>query len=181
MNGGPEVPTPNGTKPIPELPSLPDFKQLVEQANSGDPVALAKLRQSLDENPVIWQRLGDMGLVAENALIDLIAGDNQLVRESVQRKIHELKKDLMPGNPTALEELAVQRVITCWLDNEYTTTAYPEPKGVTLGQQRLTLKMKDSASRRYDAAMKSLLLIQKLLPGQQPVAGIAGKRKQTCQ
>ena len=146
----------NGKKPTPELPTLPDFKQLVQQANSGDPIALEKLRHTLDNNPTIWQTVGDLGLVAENSLIELIAGQDQLARESIRRKIDQLKQDLLPARPTALEKLAVQRVITCWLDCEYTTTKFPEPKGATLGQQRLTLKMKDSANRRYDAAMKSL-------------------------
>jgi hypothetical protein len=168
----------NGKKAKPEMPTLPEFKHLVEQANAGDSTSLTRLRQTLDENPGIWQRIGDLGLVAENALIELASGGNQLVRESVQRKVQELKQDLLPINPTPLEKLAVQRVVTCWLDCEYTTTKFPEPKGATLGQQRFTLKMKDSASRRYDAAMKSLLLIQKLLPHHQPVPVINGKSKQ---
>jgi hypothetical protein len=37
--------------------------------------------------------------------------------------------------------------------------------------------MKDSANRRYDAAMKSLLLIQKLLPHHQPAPAVNGKAK----
>jgi hypothetical protein len=154
-----------GKKPKFELPTLPEFKQLVQQANAGDPIALAKLRKILDDNPTIWQTVGDLGLVAENSLIELISGGNQLVRESLQRKVQEHKQDLTPVYPSALEKLAVQRVITTWLECEYTTTKFPEPKGATLGQQRLALKLKDSAARRYDAAMKSLLLIQKLLPG----------------
>ena len=167
----------NGKKPTPEVPTLPDFKQLVGQANSGDPIALPRLRRTLDGNPTIWQTVGDPGLVAENSLIELISGGNQLVGESIRRKINELKQDLLPARPTALEKLAVQRVITCWLDCEFTTTKFPEPKGATLGQQRLTLKMKDSANRRYDAAMKSLLLIQKLLPHHQPVPAVNRKAK----
>jgi hypothetical protein len=49
------------------------------------------------------------------------------------------------------------------LEVEYATTAYPEPRGKSLGQQRHILRYKDSAQRRFDASMKSLLLIRSLL------------------
>ena len=77
-----------------------EWRQRIKLANSGDPT---QLRQTLDDNPKIWQKTGDLGLAAEYALIELISDRNQLVRESVIRKIQELKKDLVPVNPTAFE------------------------------------------------------------------------------
>ncbi len=141
-----------------------EFKALVELANSGDELALAELRELLDSRPDIWQQIGDLGRHAELAMINLIAGNNSLVRESLMRKIEEMKGELVGDDPSLLEKIAAQRVIATWLDVQYTATAYPEPKGETITEARFQLKLKDSAERRFNAAMKSLMLVQTLLP-----------------
>src|SRR5579872_5657397 len=58
------------------------FRQTVEQANKGDRAALARLSAFLDQNPVIWERAGDLNGMAERAWAELIAAGNQLVAES---------------------------------------------------------------------------------------------------
>ena len=47
--------------------------------------------------PPSGRTVGDLGLVAENSLVELISGGNQLVGESIRRKIDELKQDLHAG------------------------------------------------------------------------------------
>lgn len=57
-------------------PTQADWKALdviIRKANEGDPKALAKLRTFLDENPQVWQHVGDLARTAEKAWITLIA------------------------------------------------------------------------------------------------------------
>ena len=44
------------------LPSQLGFKDLVKEANSGSPEALAQLRHVLDDNPQIWRAVGNLAL-----------------------------------------------------------------------------------------------------------------------
>ena len=161
--GGQNVKNGSKSERTAALPTRPEFEELIRQANEGVDTALEELRRVLDQQPQIWQKIGDMGGHALQSLYRLISGGNKLVTESLQRRTAELRLQLEGPAPTPLERLAVQRVVICMLEVEYATTAYPEPRGKSLGQQRHILRYKDSAQRRFDASMKSLLLIRSLL------------------
>ena len=54
------------TESMNETPCPPadlDFRNLVQQANDGDKGAFTRLKSVLDENPKIWQRVGDLASV----------------------------------------------------------------------------------------------------------------------
>jgi hypothetical protein len=72
--------------------------------------------------------------------------------------------ELTGPSPTKMEELAVERVIACWLEMEYLSAAYPVAKGETLVHARFVLRQRESAERRFQAAMKSLTTLRALLP-----------------
>jgi hypothetical protein len=135
----------------------------------------------LDQQPQIWQKIGDMGTHALQSLYRLISGGDKLVTESLERRTAELRRQLEGPAPTPLERLAVQRVVICMLEVEYATTAYPEPHGKSLGQQRHILRYKDSAQRRFDTSMKSLLLVRSLLLAKDRQATGAAPARPRCQ
>ena len=58
------------------IPTREEFDEFVSSANKGVDVALARLRQTLDDFPEIWRAAGDMGLHAEAVLVSGIAGHN---------------------------------------------------------------------------------------------------------
>ena len=75
--------------------SAADWKALdaiIRKANEGDSKALAKLRKFFDENPQVWQHVGDMARTAEKALITLIANGSSLAAEALQRQLAQLKQ-----------------------------------------------------------------------------------------
>lgn len=146
------------------MPTEAEFKSLVSLANAGDQLALAQLRRTLDDNPIIWQRLGDMGAYAQRALIGAIAGGDKLLFESITRAADDLRATLSPSSSTKLEELAIDRVVASWLELRWIDAKHSSTINGSLPQARFNLRLKDSAARRYEAAVRSLVLIRKLLP-----------------
>ena len=66
-----------------------DVRLLLARAEQGDASVLAELRALLDANGEVWRRIGDLAGHAEIALIDLAAGTNLLLKESIARKLDE--------------------------------------------------------------------------------------------
>ena len=146
------------------MPNQEEFAELVKRANAGDDNALAMMRQTLDSCPEIWESVGNLATHAQLSMVKLIAGDNRLVSESLLRKAEQMKTELSSPSPSKLEDLAIERIVACWLEMEYLATTYPVAKGDTLGQARFALKQKESSERRFNAAMKSLTTLRALLP-----------------
>ncbi len=152
-------------KPTHEL-SQPAFEDLVRRANGGDAGALADLRVFLNENPGVWQTVGDLAAHARLTLVRHIARGDQLTAEAVLRKAEAMEKELAGPAPSPLERLAVQRVAACWLELQYIDMLHPYPQGATVTHAKFALDLKLSAQRRFDSAVKSLALVRKLLPAQ---------------
>lgn len=144
--------------------SWEEFDSLVKSANSGCEQSLRRLREVLDENPAIWQRVGDVGKHAEHAIIRAIAGENKLISASIEKKLDQMRRELLEDNPSLLEQLAVQRVLACYLECEFIDSRRQPDATTHLPTARYVLKLKDSSQRRFDAAMKSLVLIKEKLP-----------------
>ena len=154
-----------------EMPTKESFDIVVKEANAGDAAALAELRSLLDDHPEIWRRVGDLGKHAELAMIGLIAEGNVLIRESLLRVAREMREELGGKSPSPMEKLAVQRIVACWLKTQWVDTVHPTPQGETLAQANFGLKLKESAQRRFAAAMRSLVLIRRLLPATEACDG----------
>src|SRR5450759_1700174 len=150
------------TQPVPI--SMEEFAELVKRANVGDDEALAELRDILDNCEQIWQQVGDLGKHAEMAMIKLISNGNKLIAESLARKAADMRLELSNPAPSPLEQICVQRIVAMWLELQWTETTFPEPTGKTLDVQKFVLKRKESAERRFSSAVKSLMLVRKLLP-----------------
>ncbi len=153
---------PAAASPSPTPRELLD--ELTNRANQGDPHAMIELRRMLDTHPEIWETIGNLATLAEQAWIDLIAGENRLVMESVQRQIRQMKSDLCGPSPTSLEKLLIDRVVGCWLAMQYAESASAHPGPLSLGQEAFWLKRAESAQRRYMNAVKMLTTLRALVP-----------------
>src|SRR5688500_10827827 len=85
-----------------------DVAELLKRASNGDREVLPQLREWLDANPHFWLKAGDLAQVAEEAWLALIAGTNLVNKESLKRKLAELKEELAGPLPSPLEQLLVQ-------------------------------------------------------------------------
>jgi hypothetical protein len=146
------------------------MRQLLLRAQGGDPAVLPQLRELLDARPALWQRLGDLGGHVEEALLGLAAGKSLLARESVRRRMDELRAELAGPAASPVETLLVNRVVICWAqchlaDLDAAQKARAGPQGAH------TERRQSGAQARYLAALKQLVLVRKLArPAPSPLA-----------
>src|SRR4051794_12156509 len=77
----------------------------LDAARKGDLGALQDLHRLLDRRPELWAAFGDAGRCAEDALLDLFAGDSLLLKESVRRQLAALRAELAAGDDAPLVRL----------------------------------------------------------------------------
>lgn len=154
----------------PETPTE-ELQQLVKRARKGDRTVLPELRKALDENPQIWQAVGDVAKHAEATWIKLISKDDLLVHESIQRELDRRRQDLAGEDPTPLEKQLVDRIVVCWLALTHAEMMAASTAEHTLPQREHYLKRLDAAERRHTAAVQQLTKVRELLPKKKkPVA-----------
>jgi hypothetical protein len=146
------------------MPSEAEFKELVDEANGGDKKAIQKLRSVLRSNPEIWKGIGDnLAAHARHSIIKLIANGNQLVAESLKLKAEDLERELTRNKASPLEKMAVNRVVSVWLEAQFSDALGTVTNGKDLARARFELKQRDASDKRLSTAMKSLATLQKLL------------------
>lgn len=152
----------------PEPTPQAEFHSIVSRANAGDRDALARLRQTLDNNPTVWADVSRVAIESERVLVDQIAGGDRLIEESVRRTLKQMRADLAGPSPTAAEMMAIDRVVVAWLLLQIAEKAFVADRGNALPQAQFILKKHDLAHRQYGAAVKSLLDLQERLPKDRP-------------
>src|SRR5262249_35937504 len=125
------------------------LESLVQRAQQGDEGALPELRQVLDAHPEFWQRCGDLALQAQAAWLQLICGKDLLPRESLQRKLDQLKADLAGTDPSPLERLLVERASATWLQLQNADAVYAQVKGTSSAQHQALQRRQTSAQQRH--------------------------------
>jgi hypothetical protein len=162
--------TPTPPKQDSEDPVLERLRLLVQRAEEGDEAALPELRVALDANPWCWERYGDLGRQAQAAWLELLAGSNLMLKESVGRRAELLREELAGPEPSPLERLLVERVVSCWLQTSYADAAYAQLKGASPAQHTAALRRQNSAQNRYLQSVRALVTVRRLLrPGLSPV------------
>lgn len=141
-----------------------EFADLVRRANGGDQDATSLLRQTLDATPELWQQLGDLAAHAEASLLTLVAGNDLLARESIGRKLQSLRDELGGSSPSLLERMAIDRVVISWLGVQHVDMLVGSTGTATAARANQIMKWRDQAARRFNASMKALLDVRRLLP-----------------
>ena len=136
-----------------EAPATERMRRVLERAERGDRSALPALEMLLDATPEVWRAYGDLARVAEDAWVELVAGPNLLLEESLRRKVAELKSDVL-SDPAAspLERLLVERVGAGWLQ-----TAYADAAAAQARETQLNLAQLEKQQRRQERAQKGYL------------------------
>ncbi len=144
----------------------------VKRADTGDETAIAWLKNFLDDNPQVWATLGDLAHSAQHLWINLIAGGNSLLSESIRRQLNQFKSELIGEDPGAVEKMLGDQVIATWLEVKYMETMSADQKGATITQAALVLKKVESAQRRHLNAIRALVTTRKLLPTGSSLPGL---------
>jgi hypothetical protein len=149
-----------------------ELRELVKRAQQGDQTALPLLRQVLDASPDLWKYCGDAAKFAEGAWIEVLAGRDQLRRESLLRTVAALKTELAGPSAPPLERLLAGRVVACWLQAAQAdaSVAQSQGRGLTAAQLDSVQRRQERSQRSYLAAIKALATVRKLAL---PVAEVA--------
>ena len=98
--------------------------------------------------------------------LDLLAGDDACVRESLFRRVDELRQEIVEaGTDTPLERLLTERIVASWLMTRFFDLALGQAaEGSRASHVRYLQQQLDRSQRRYVAAVKGLAELRKLLP-----------------
>ena len=147
----------------PSQTTVDTMNTLLRRADEGDPRAVSQLREMLGEVPAVWDELGDMARQAEDSLIRVAAGKNELTQEAIGRKLRALRREIAGPDPAPLERLLVERIAACWLHLHYVEGVYYQNmKGQTIAQADYHQRQIDHAQRRYLAAIRALAQVRRL-------------------
>lgn len=136
-----------------------ELEQLFQSANNGDREAHASLIAWMDQNPEVWQEVGDAGARTELVLRRELAQGDVFQGECLRRDAAAMRDSLLTLGVTPLETVVIQAVVVSWL-------------GLNLAQQRLATEGRNrkpferaaaSAQRLFANAVRDLLSLQKVL------------------
>ena len=152
-----------------------DLEQLVSLARRGDRDAARQLRAILHEEPDLFGPLGQLASKVQAKWIRAIAGRDLFEREMMLRATAELRKSLIEeGDGTELERLAVEQVISSFLQLNYHEHREAECPASDLRIAGHRAKQIEQASRRHMKALGALttlrLLAPKIMPQQRHTA-----------
>ena len=136
---------------------------VVRRAQAGDRTALPDLRKALDEHPEYFDHAGDLALMAQHTWLDLLSGTDLFIRETVERKLAEMRIELAGASPSPLEKLLVERVVACWLQLNHADTMFVGNQSSSEAIRKELVKRQESAQRRYVEAIKQLAQLRKLV------------------
>lgn len=136
------------------------LSRVIHKANQGDREALASLRRFLDRHDWIWRRAGDLNTATERSWIDLLAGNDQLVAESVKRTIDEMRSDLAGPAPSRMESLIVDQIINCYLACQFADTQLASLATGSVALSAFKLRRGEISQKRLLCAMRTLDLLR---------------------
>ena len=121
----------------------------------------------MNQYPAIWHAYGDLAGHAQDAWLDLIAGVDLALKESLGRQVEAMRAELAGPHPSPLETLLVERIAVCWLQASYSDAAAAQTGEISIQQGNYIRKRQDSAHRRYLTAVGALAMVRRLL-GRRP-------------
>ena len=151
------------------LTDLDHLRAVLERAEQGDDKALPELRKALDAHPSIWERYGDLARQARDAWLGHVAGDNLLLRESLDRKLTAFELELGLAQSSPLERLVIGRIVTCWLMAEYADLVCARSLEESEPARRLAQKHQQAAHRRLLTSISQLAFVRRLLHPPEPL------------
>lgn len=130
---------------------------LSEKAKAGDSQALDQLRQELDNCPHVWRRLGDLQLLIEEEMASQVGPKDLLFLEAYRKRAAEIRHQLLDDSQDLLTQMAVSRVVDCWLFTQFLQLQVLQEKHPKDGVKQLA-----QAERRLESAVRTLSLAKKL-------------------
>lgn len=118
---------------------------------------------------MVVARASDIGRRAQHLLIDTASAGDPLTQDALSRPLDMMREEIAGENPTPLEVLLTERVVSCWMLVELFDVLMAgqlwrdTEKRVAPSYLKHMIRWQESATRRYLAAIKGLVQVRKLL------------------
>ena len=167
--------------PVEVQESLEELRALSRKAEGGGAEgaeARKELRRKLLEaSPAVVARASDIGCKSQHLLIGTASGGDPLTELALSGRLDMMREEVAGENPTPLEVLLTERVVSCWLLVELfdrlmaaqLSKDTPDEKRVTERLLRHYLRWQESANSRFLAAVRELARLRKLEATAPPV------------
>jgi len=148
---------------MPKALATPEVKALLARLRANDrSLTNAEACAVLDFRPKIVDLDGDPAKYLLGSLLKRYSGGDALVRESLARRVAQVKAELSGVDPTAMESLLAERAALCWLTVYLHEMADEMRTGITVQEATYQQRKVDSAHRRFLSAVKMLAIVRKL-------------------
>ena len=148
-----------------EPPAVVQLRVLVAEAKLGNAEVLPQIRRILHAHPKLGKHFGDLAGQVEAKWIGMLAGNDPCVRESLVRRVDELRAELLGEQTSPLERLLVERVVIGWLMTRYFDAAVSlATEGVPTTQARFLDQQLHRAQKRHTESIRALAKLRKLMP-----------------
>jgi hypothetical protein len=153
---------------------LQELRALSEKAEAGEKGARNELKEALRESsPEVIARASDIGRRAQHLLIDTAAGGEPLAEYALSARLDMRRADVAGENPTPLEVLLTERVVSCWMLVELFDVLMSAQLAkntdsnchIPFSTLKHYLRWQEVANRRYLAAIKALAQVRRLQSG----------------
>ena len=146
-----------------DSPYTPELSDLIDRAQRGDQTAMPELRQLVDKSPELWKQVGDLAKHVETAWIKVLAANDLLTQECLQREAERRRVELLGDDPTAIERHLIETIVASWLQLEHAelqmgrNSQQATDKQLTFRHRRL-----ESAQKQHRAAINQLVKVREV-------------------
>ena len=151
--------------PVEDRETLEELRELSAKAE-----ARRELRRKLREaSPVVVAKASDIGRQAQQLLIDTASAGDPLTQDALSERLDIMREEIAGENPTPLEVLLTERVVSCWMLVELFDVLMAaqlwrgNEKCVSPSYLKHMIRSQESVTRRYLAAIKCLVQVRRLL------------------
>lgn len=149
---------------------LAELRILSEAAEDGDMEARRELQKALREStPEVVAKASDFARKGQRILAETISAGEPLMEEAICARLDLMRAEVAGENPTPLELLLTERVVSSWLlvevlealMNAQLKRGKDTPR-VSPSYLKFIIGWLESAHRRHHAAIKSLAQVRRL-------------------
>ncbi len=146
-----------------DSPYTPELRDLVERAQRGDQTAMPELCQLLDRSPALWKQIGDLAKHVETAWIKLLAANDLLTQECLQREAERRRVELLGDDPTAIERHLIETIVASWLQLKHAEIQMGRNSQQVTDKQLIYFHRRlDSAHKQHRAAINQLVKVREV-------------------
>jgi hypothetical protein len=149
----------------PEADAQGEGMAIISRAVGGDDEAQGKLIGLMGDPDVgreIVDLFGDLQRFSEQTILGTLAGENQLVRKSITKKMDAIAAGLAGADPTPIERLLAERAAFCWLVLWKYEHHLANATDLAAKREEFHHRRIDAAHRRYLSSLRTLAQIRKL-------------------